>query len=169
MLVNQDICPGANGIKMCCEWSCFFFYFYFLFFCSENRHISIFNFGSEMGISLRSCHSVLTQDLHVLIAANFVPVLPANKQMSHCIVIWTYYFLFSTTFYVYWRVYWLNLWQVSKTFFLNMWVCIIWVCSFMTLLVEVRLHGCLYGFGDTVVNVGNSFKTVLSYSDRFTN
>jgi len=65
MLINQDIHPGAKKDKNVL-WMKFFIYFIFPPpFCFENRHISILNFLSEMGISLRSCHSVLTQDLHM--------------------------------------------------------------------------------------------------------
>lgn len=153
MLFRQDIHPGAKGIKVYCEWWLFFIFF------KWTQIFILLNFVSEMGISLGSHHRILTQDLYVckLLQILFLVCQPTSKCLTISLyeqiafspkphIICTDMCIYSTYE------------KCERFFFLNMWVCIIWVCIFIAVHVEARLHGSLYGFLDAVVNVGNNTK-----------
>jgi len=154
MLVNQDIHSGAKGIKMCCEWSFLFFFIFLLFLKQTHQYPQL----CEMGISLGSCHRVLTQDLHIcwLLQILCLVCQPTSKCLT--VSLHEHITFFSHPHFICTDVCIDLTYDKCERLFLNMWVCIIWVCSFMPVHVEARLHFCLYGFWYAVVNVGNSSK-----------
>ena len=51
-----------------------------------NRHLTVRELAEECGISVGSCHDILTEELKMHgVAAKFVPRLMTSDQQAHCV------------------------------------------------------------------------------------
>ena len=51
-----------------------------------NRRLTVKELAEDCGISVRSCHHILTEELKIhLVAAKFVPRLMTSDQQAHCV------------------------------------------------------------------------------------